>query len=75
SNGYYNIVSREDGNLQFNDLRFGSLSFLEQADRPPEYVFGFILKEEEGVLEAYPSRDEPEMDGAFERLWERMMGR
>ncbi|MBN32105.1 MAG: hypothetical protein CL845_08995 [Crocinitomicaceae bacterium] len=41
SAGYFNAVIREDGQLQLNDLRFGTFS--GKATNPDDYVFRFNL--------------------------------
>jgi len=74
SDDYYHILRRADGRLQFNDLRFGSLSgdFVDEKD----LVFGFILEEKEGKLMVSSSNDRPPDAGdSFRRLWLRMMGK
>ena len=75
SKGYYNVLERSDGQLQLNDLRFGSLS--NEFKKESDYVFRFILeKQEDGTLEVMQSREPPEDTGkAFEELWDRIKGR
>ncbi len=73
SDGYYNVVRTPGGNLQFNDLRFGSigLSFEDHDD----YVFRFRLKEQDGHLSAHEIRERPKMEGnPFGKLWKRILG-
>ena len=72
SNNYYNIIHREDGKLQFNDLRFGI--FGEKAVGENDYIFHFILEEEDGKIDAHQSREQPEMEEAFGQLWRRIKG-
>ena len=72
SNDYYNIIRREDGNLQLNDLRFGI--FGEKAVSENDYIFHFILEEENGKIDAHQSREQPEMEEAFGQLWRRIKG-
>ncbi|NUN99642.1 MAG: metal-dependent hydrolase [Saprospiraceae bacterium] len=73
SNGYYSVLPRADGTLQFNDLRFGALGETFKTDR--DFVFRFLLKDENGTLSASQNRDSPPDAGeAFRRLWERIKG-
>jgi inner membrane protein len=74
SDGYFSIMERDSGSLQYNDLRFGSLN--QSFDDPSDFVFHFILEQDEtGQLRARQSREQPrDADKAFKRLWERMMG-
>ena len=72
SNNYYNVLRRPDGDLQINDLRFGSLGDFDDFD---SYVFKFILKEKNGQLEGFEDRNPDRANGdAFKRLWERLKG-
>ena len=41
SAGYYNAVLRDNGDLQINDLRFGTFS--GEANHPDDYIFRFNL--------------------------------
>ena len=43
TDGYYNVIRRKDGNIQINDLRYGSLSPDYQSEN--SYVFRFPLRE------------------------------
>ena len=45
TNGYYNVITRKDGKLQMNDLRYGSLNnnYLDEDS----YVFRFPLEQNE----------------------------
>lgn len=69
TDGYYNVTERPDGHLQLNDMRYGSRSGEFKGN--DDYVFKFILKEENGVLEGHENRDVPkdgEMGGLIKRL-------
>jgi inner membrane protein len=75
SDGYYSVFERGDTALQYNDLRFGSLN--QSFEEPSDFVFHFILEQDEdGEWRARQGREQPgDMDRAFSRLWNRMMGR
>ncbi len=77
SKGYFGIIKRNDGRLQFNDLRFGS-----HADHEPgenDYIFRFVLKKDadehyqidESVAGGPPRGREKEM---LTKLWARIQG-
>lgn len=72
SNGWYTI-SESDGNLYFNDMRFGLLN--EDTDNP-EFVFRYLLNFENGKVTATeaesPGRSEP--GKLLKRLWVRVQG-
>ncbi len=72
SNGYFSILERPDRQLQFNDLRYGSLG--DSFDKPEDFVFHFLLEEKDGVLEARESWDRPEREGALKELMDRIRG-
>lgn len=73
SNGYYNIVKRDDNTLQLNDLRFGLLSDKARSDK--DYVFKFLLHEQDGKLLARQSREAPEdFKSAWNAYWNRVGG-
>ncbi len=73
SNGYYTVLPRADGALQFIDLRFGAMDEKVKADR--DFVFRFILKPENGQLKAYQNTDRPpDMGGALQILLDRIRG-
>ncbi len=71
SNGWYTLKI-ENGELYFNDLRFGKMDITD-PDAP--FVFSYKLSEENGELVA--TETEKEVRDAKEllpKLWERMMG-
>jgi len=73
SNGYYTVLVHPDGTLQFNDLRFGALGETFKSEK--DFVFRFLLKDENGALKAEQNREQPPDAGkAFHRLWERIKG-
>ena len=76
SKDYYAIMERSDGLLQYNDLRFG-IANIEAKDDESDYIFGFILREDEnGVLTVEEDRSarEEDMDGRFTDLLNRING-
>lgn len=73
ANDYYNIIERQDGNLQFNDLRFGIVDKEPVAEN--SYVFRFILTEDEnGQLQATQTREDNMTDDRLETFWKRIWG-
>lgn len=74
SDDYYTILRRKDGRLQFNDLRFGSMT--GRFDSETDLVFGFIIEEKDGKLVVTGSDERPDAAGnSFRQLWLRMLGR
>ncbi|HHS95059.1 MAG TPA: metal-dependent hydrolase, partial [Phaeodactylibacter sp.] len=74
SNDYYTVLRRPDGNLQFNDVRFGI--FGDKLRKSTDYVFKFVLVEKEDGLKMHQSREGREINKkAFKTLWDRIMGR
>ena len=71
SNDYYSILIRKDGQLQLNDLRFGTM--VEGEPTENDFVFRFILEEKDGKLDAHEG-DRDRADGIFEALYNRTMG-
>mgnify|MGYP001803008518 CR=1 FL=1 len=72
SDDYYNISMRGD-TLQFNNLKYGTISYDLAADEEPKYIFSFRFKDENGQLVQLPSEFERDPD-AFGKLWERLKG-
>lgn len=74
SNGYYSLIPKEDGRLQYNDLRYGIMK--DKYEKPTDFVFRFYLEEGPGgELEARQTREGAEMDGeAFRRFFRRVGG-
>ncbi|SHG05259.1 inner membrane protein [Salegentibacter echinorum] len=54
--GWYTI-SKKDGNLYFNDLRFGTLSPV--ADTNADFAFSYKLEEENGEIKATETKKRP----------------
>lgn len=72
SKGYFNIINRDDGKLQLNDLRFGS--FDGKFDATDKYIFRFILEEKDGELDAHQVRggreiNQEELRKYFQRVF------
>ncbi len=57
SDGYYSLL-KEAGKLQYNDLRFGSMS--GKMDNKDDYIFKFNLVEKNGILEMERNQERPE---------------
>jgi len=74
SDGYFSIIPRDSGRLQYNDLRFGSLN--QSPKDSADFVFQYLLEEDEtGKLRARQSRGDSRDPGdALGDLWDRMMG-
>lgn len=71
SKNWYTL-SREDGELIFNDLRFGKL---DVTDPNAPFVFSYILNEQHGELVA--TETEKELEDArnlLPKLWDRILG-
>ncbi len=58
SDGYYNLIRLNDTLIQYNDLRFGSMSgTMEKKD---DYIFKFYLADKKGTLEMEKERTRPQ---------------
>jgi len=75
SDDYYTVLRRPDGDLQYNDVRFGIFS--SKLEKYSDYVFKFILVEKGNKeLEMHQSREGREINNdTFKELWDRIMGR
>ena len=75
SNNYYSVSELDGGDLQFNDLRFGSID--QTFDESSDYIFSFRLSlEEEHIIEAHQRRARGEAaENAMSDLWERLKGK
>jgi inner membrane protein len=74
SKDFYNVITRKDGRLQYNDMRYGS--FKEGFKDENDYVFKFILEEKDGKLEAEQSREGRKINGEeFGKYWDRVRGK
>jgi inner membrane protein len=74
SKGYFNVIVREDGGLQFNDLRYGTTE--ENFEKEYYYVFKFLLQQKpDGTLTAHQVREYHRITGkAVRKLYQRIMG-
>ena len=71
SQGWY-LMEEKEGNWYFYDLRFG---LMPVANGKEQFVFSYLLKEENGVLTAQETEKAPRDAGLLlETLWERVKG-
>ena len=76
SKDYYAILKRDDGLLQYNDLRFGIANIPSRGDAS-DYIFGFILHEDEATglrIEEFRPSMEQDMSERFNELVSRIKG-
>lgn len=74
SKDYYSISERDDGNLQYNDLRFGIFGFEYNSYR--DFIFKFILQKENGKLHVFETDEGREINAeVFQELMDRILGR
>ncbi len=75
SNDYYSLSRRKkDGQLQYNDVRYGIFGFHLKSES--DYVFKFLLEEKDGKIEMHELNEGPDINGdTFAELWNRIMGR
>lgn len=70
--GWYTI-SKKEGNLYFNDLRFGTLSPI--ADTNANFAFSYKLEEENGEIKATETKKRPsDAKKLLGQLWHRVLG-
>jgi inner membrane protein len=73
SDQYYNLMDLGNGRLQYNDLRYGTLSF--KFDDPKDFIFHFNLTKEGDHLKVLPERDSPKRNPEeLNKFWERIKG-
>ncbi len=73
SSGYFNLLTREDGKLQFNDLRYGSRT--QDFSSENSYVFRFIIEKNNGQITARQTREGQEVSSEeFQNLFRRIKG-
>ena len=70
----YFCIDYVDGNLLFNDLRFGA--YFDKEGNNTDYIFSFLLEEEDGKYELVetiigPPKDQEQeyIDNFFARIW------
>ena len=70
----YFCIDYVDGNLLFNDLRFGA--YFDKEGNNTDYIFSFLLEEDDGKYELVetiigPPKDQEEeyIDNFFARIW------
>lgn len=75
SKDYYNVLKREDGSLQLNDLRFGLIK--DKYERPEDYIFRFNLRvDSTGEMRAKQTREGAAFDGeTFKEFFKRIGGK
>jgi inner membrane protein len=76
SNGYYNFLEREDGLIQLNDLRFGSIGEeTGKQDPSKEFIFSFLLEKSQDGLEVRENKERPgRTDETFKAFVKRIKG-
>ena len=78
SNDYYSLLRRDDGRLQFNDMRYGVYNASKAGITADDYIFKFIVKKDgtghyllDGDAGRPPKGKEREMMSV---LWTRIKG-
>ena len=71
SNGYYNLIEKEDNVLRYNDLRYPSF---DKKD-PNNAIFSFTLKKEGERYNILPFDGKPPSSEDFSYFWERIKGK
>lgn len=75
SNDYYGFLMRNDGKIQFNDLRFGK--FQPEGNNEEDYIFRFVLNNNAGEYElekTFAGPPNEDRSRIFVQVWERMKG-
>ena len=76
SNNFYNVIRRADGNLQVNDLRYGT--FIGTGGEN-DFIFRFLVeKQADGqyeMLKSVGGPDEDDVNDMFALLFKRIKGR
>lgn len=70
SNGYYNIIEKENGVLRYNDLRYPSFD----KNDPNNTIFSFTMKKEGDRYNILPFDGKPPSSEDFSYFWERIKG-
>jgi len=73
SDGYYAIMPLADGKFQLSDVRYGSVN--EQATRPEDFVFRFIIDPKPDGIEVKEIRARDDVGGMFSTLITRIKGK
>lgn len=73
---FYNVLPKEDGSLQFNNLRFGLLdSSIIKTDDP--YLINYIIRQHDGNIEVEENNRgmrDVKIGEALAAMWRRMQG-
>lgn len=77
SNGYYAVMKRQDGNLQINDMRYGT--FRGDGSSEKDFIFNFPIElQTDGSYRLIKAQGGPpegtDMGKMASDLWTRMMG-
>jgi inner membrane protein len=73
SQGFYNLCQDKDGNVQWNDLRFGIMG--DKIEHPDDYVFKFKLKKQDEVWKGFESREmRRSISDIWPQYWSRVWG-
>ena len=71
---YYAVLVRKDGLLQLNDMRYGTFNG-GSANDEDNYIFKFVLEEEEGVIHFDPSKSGPPARSNPKEMMDQLIGR
>lgn len=72
--GYTSVLNRNGDTLQWNDLRFGSLSF--KFEKPEDFVFHFdLIKSPKGLQFASNRKRPPLENDQMVKFWMRAFGK
>jgi len=71
SNGYYNLIQKEEGVLRYNDLRYPSFD----KNDPNNAIFSFNMKKEGIRWSILPFDGKPPSSEDFSYFWERIKGK
>jgi hypothetical protein len=73
SDGYFNLLQSDEKTLQYNDLRFGSMS--GKMDKKEDFIFKFFLADVNGILQMEKERERPQNNREdIERFKKRIFG-
>ena len=74
SDGYYGYITRKDGRVQMNDLRYGSTNS-SGSNTENDYVFRFVLVKDEAGKYQLSSADGGPAPGEEQKVFSRLMER